>query len=533
MGAPSEIRIGVISSTQANLETTIPILQMAEKDINSFLSRIGRNTQFTFIPSSAEGKASKSLDLLQSFHAKDIQFIVGPSWSSHAQTCLSYANDNDMILFSSTSSSPLLSIEDDSLFRLAPTDIMQAPVIAKMMKSQGIESTIILRRGDAWADGIYNYFEPIWKEYGFSLDYIRYQADQNDFIDLMKEADFLTKEAINKYGHEKVGILCISFSEIVNILEELERYPNLGSVYWYGCDGTVLSQAMLDTTPEQASNVKLLSTYAAPTESSKFNDLYDKYYEKTNQPFGFYSATIYDICWIYALSILCCNTIDSLIVANALPEISRNYFGASGRCNLNEAGDRSSCDYQIWGYAKNGDVTESQVFGLYSTLRDNVVWYNDGQRDIVNPFEKIYLTQEIDSERREVPLRESELVEFKQELPDNNKLAKILTSFANTKGGNLYVGVANDRTIFGISDIDALQLKITNISRDLCEPPLKPSFTIIEKEEGVILECYIPQSQRVHKVKNGKYFCRIGPSNRELSIDELEALFLSRSKKQN
>ena len=286
---------------------------------------------------------------------------------------------------------------------------------------------------------------------------------------------------------------------------------------------------MVDNVPEQASKVKLFSTFAGPLESSKFIETYNRYYEKTTQPFGIYSAAVYDICWIYTLSILASSSINPEILVKVIPEVANNYLGTSGICKLNEDGDRYSCNYQIWGYENKEGTPGVRVFGKYNDIDDRVQWHFDTKKDEYRLVERNQLLREIDKTRNEIPLSESDIVEFKQQLIKNKKIACILTSFANSKGGSLYIGVSDDREIIGVEDTDKTQLTLTNIARDSSIPPLYPSFTIIIENEKKVVQCYISPSENVHKVRDGKYYSRIGPSTRELSVEELGRLFRTKS----
>ena len=50
---------------------------------------------------------------------------------------------------------------------------------------------------------------------------------------------------------------------------------------------------------------------------------------------------------------------------------------------------------------------------------------------------------------------ESKVLEFKEILPQGDKIAKTVVAFSNTSGGQLIIGVGDDRTIKGIDpDVD-------------------------------------------------------------------------------
>ena len=67
-----------------------------------------------------------------------------------------------------------------------------------------------------------------------------------------------------------------------------------------------------------------------------------------------------------------------------------------------------------------------------------------------------------------MPYSENLTSELKREYtPDINKS---VIAFANTNGGTVYVGIANDGNIVGIADVDGTMLKISNSIRDSIKP---------------------------------------------------------------
>ena len=63
---------------------------------------------------------------------------------------------------------------------------------------------------------------------------------------------------------------------------------------------------------------------------------------------------------------------------------------------------------------------------------------------------------------------EGKNVEFKREYMDDIKYAVI--AFANTNGGNLYIGINDDGTIYGVDNVDDTMLRLTNMIRDIVRP---------------------------------------------------------------
>ena len=65
-------------------------------------------------------------------------------------------------------------------------------------------------------------------------------------------------------------------------------------------------------------------------------------------------------------------------------------------------------------------------------------------------------------------MQEGKTIEFKREYMDDIKY--VVIAFANTEGGKLYIGINDDGTICGVSDVDNNMLKLTNMIRDVVRP---------------------------------------------------------------
>lgn len=125
---------------------------------------------------------------------------------------------------------------------------------------------------------------------------------------------------------------------------------------------------------------------------------------------------------------------------------------------------------------------------------------------------------------------EGPMLEFKESkiLSDSFKLAKIFTSFANTNGGTLLIGVTDEKEIEGMKANKGHEEHIMNIASDKCDPRLVPSFktvTIPEKGDVYVIDVLERQGPfHAVKTKDGyKFFIRVGSTIRELSPSELSS----------
>ena len=70
--------------------------------------------------------------------------------------------------------------------------------------------------------------------------------------------------------------------------------------------------------------------------------------------------------------------------------------------------------------------------------------------------------------------------EFKREYTDEIK--KTVIAFANTRGGEVLIGVEDDGTVIGVPNVDGTMLKVTNALRDSIKPDIT-MFLLCEKRE--------------------------------------------------
>lgn len=134
----------------------------------------------------------------------------------------------------------------------------------------------------------------------------------------------------------------------------------------------------------------------------------------------------------------------------------------------------------------------------------------------------------------EIQKGESKTLEFKQQLPKGQQIAKTLIAFANGSGGKLIVGVTDDRQLVGIQDdIFELQDKITSMIYELCAPQLAAQIYIenidgvellvVEVARGSLFPYYLKSVGR----EQGTYI-RLGASNRVASSEHIQQLELQR-----
>jgi branched-chain amino acid transport system substrate-binding protein len=377
--AGDTIQWGVTSSSTTGLETTMPLVEdIIQPDLNDYAELMGLDIEIDLLVEDNQGTAAIALEKTQTYKAMGINIVQGHGWSSQCGAALSYVNENDMILVSASSTSPLYAIPNDMLFRTCPTDFVQGPAIATMFKTWGIEAVLTMHRADAWGDGIWNVLEPLWEPAGIEdLGRIRYAGEVTEFSSYLAQADTIITEAIATYGIERVGMQFFSFDEIRTIQTQAADYPNLLGIIWMGTESGGRSELMLDEAGDLAVQTRHFSSLMGADEANfQFQSLDTRYLAETERRASFYTGTSYDSNWMILKSILATGQIGAAQIAEMFIDLSYQHHGTTGWVSLDANGDRQAQLFDIWGFYVDPDTGENtfQKWGKYDGQAIDVTW---------------------------------------------------------------------------------------------------------------------------------------------------------------
>ncbi|MDR1431774.1 MAG: putative DNA binding domain-containing protein, partial [Propionibacteriaceae bacterium] len=124
---------------------------------------------------------------------------------------------------------------------------------------------------------------------------------------------------------------------------------------------------------------------------------------------------------------------------------------------------------------------------------------------------------------------ESKTREYKRDLSSPEPVLRTLVAFANSAGGQLVVGVADDLTVVGVSDPLREQERLANLVADSISPKLVPLVELTTVAGKTLLAVKVALSgRRPHHVKKlGRKqgtFVRLGASNRLADQDLVKDL---------
>jgi ATP-dependent DNA helicase RecG len=113
-------------------------------------------------------------------------------------------------------------------------------------------------------------------------------------------------------------------------------------------------------------------------------------------------------------------------------------------------------------------------------------------------------------------------IEFKESLAN---LDKELVAFANSSGGNIFVGITDDKEIKGVRITNKFKSQVQDIANN-CQPAVKILF---EELGNVLLVTVREGDDKPYKCSSG-FYTRVGPNAQKLDRDEIVEFFKSEGK---
>lgn len=371
---------GVLSSYGENDKVA---LEFAEKEINEWLKARGEEWYIKLYIEDSATDPKTALDKLMTLHGKGIKFVIGPMSSAEIRELKSYADTNEILVISQSSTSPALAIEGDWIFRFVTTDLIQGPAAARVAYDQGIRYLVQVWRGDTWGDGLARStreaFNSILKktgEKGDVIEGVRYDPAAKEFSAEAAKLASLVDDLVRKYGKDKVGVNAIGFEEMIAFITAAKAYPILAEVRWIGSDGTAGVSGLVKEAElaEFCMKTRFLNPIITPGLSPHTEKVKNAVREKLGRDPEPYAYNAYDALWTIVLALDLVDRYDSKAVRAILPEAVKRFMGASGFFELDKAGDRAFADYELWIPWRVGDKYDWQIAGVWRASTDSIEW---------------------------------------------------------------------------------------------------------------------------------------------------------------
>ena len=119
--------------------------------------------------------------------------------------------------------------------------------------------------------------------------------------------------------------------------------------------------------------------------------------------------------------------------------------------------------------------------------------------------------------------------QFKTDLNNADAMAAELIAFANTAGGQLYIGVADDGQVHGLATADVARLNqlLSNAASQNVRPPLNPVSANIQTRHGLVMVVDVAEGlNKPYVDTHGRIWVKSGADKRHVTArEEMQRLF--------
>jgi len=296
--------------------------------------------------------AGIAYDKLVEMRSNGVHIVLGPESSEECRILKIYANENDVLLISASSTAAGLALQGDNLMRLAIDDTHQAAELAELLAADGISDIAILSRSDIYGEGMLAALIREFNARGGAVFATNYCPRASELIP--ETVSNMAAQVSNRTalkGQNRVGVVTILFGEGVDVMATAANCPAMGSVRWYGTDGMAQNNDLL--TNSTAAACAANAGYACSTFARYTNRLYGVVESNVNAEIGAtvpnYAMYSYDSLWLAADALRQTGgtqTMDTLI--GAIRSVASNYDGCTGPIIFNNADDRSTGTYDFY-----------------------------------------------------------------------------------------------------------------------------------------------------------------------------------------
>ena len=123
-----------------------------------------------------------------------------------------------------------------------------------------------------------------------------------------------------------------------------------------------------------------------------------------------------------------------------------------------------------------------------------------------------------------IELGESDTLEFKPSF--NQDVIETATAFANTHGGKILLGIANDGSFVGTSFGNEALRDYVNRIANATEPSIQPDAHKISASSGDVIVLTIPEFPMKPVSMRGRSFRRSGTNTRRMNTSEISSMHM-------
>lgn len=343
--------IPITGDWATNGEQSEDALDVGLVDVNRFLENIGSDNRVILAVEDTRADPAIAQKKLAALHDQGINIVIVTGTSRELQAMKDYADEEGVLLIASGSSAPSLAISGDNIYRVVPDDDHLGVAMGQVFASFNISAIVPMARFDVWAIDLLRITEKSFSaKNGTALNAIRYAPDSADYSASVHALSKRVKEAVTRYGADRVGVYLVSFDEGSKIMALAAMDPVLSSVKWFGSDGIANRSDLVNNSTVAAFTAKtgfIAPIFSGEDDRQLFKDVSNSIRNAAGSEPNAYAVTAYDALWIATEAELLTGNGSISQLKVAFEQIANSYCGATGRTMLNQAGDRDFADYSL------------------------------------------------------------------------------------------------------------------------------------------------------------------------------------------
>jgi len=371
-----EIAIGGLFSLTGNWATlgvtSKAAMEIGIEDVNQYLSAGATGFHFTASIQDTKLIPATALTAVTAMKANGIEVVIGPQSSAEVAAIKSYVNDNGVLLISQSSTAGTLAIANDNVFRLTPSDTLEAVALVGLMKADAVTTVIPYWRNDAGNVGLQVATRALFGPSAVKAG-VQYEPTTTDFAASIAALKTQVQAAITERGGTNgVAVAHAGFDEVVDVFKLAAADPVLSSVRWYGTDGTALNEP-LRTNAVAAAFAKKVNFWT-PTPGvddgakARWEPIATRIAAKAGAQPDAFALAVYDAVWLAAQAYIATGgTGHPAALKSAFVTAADGFYGASGWTKLNPAGDRKFGDFDFFVLNQTGSNFAWTLAAQYNT----------------------------------------------------------------------------------------------------------------------------------------------------------------------
>ncbi len=376
--ASKDIVIGVLvpltgdwSSKGQNFNAAIAF---AVQDTNASLASSGSQERVRLLVEDTATDPAVAQEKIKKLYDAGAHIVVGPATSAEITSVKDWADQHGMVILGYASTSPALSIPGDNVFRLVPDDTRQGEAMAAFMSRSGTRIVIPVVRNDNWGTNLLTATKTRFeKNGGIVTQGYRFEPGTRDYTAIIRNLSTDVAAAQQQYGTSAVGVYAIGFDELVPLFASAGSDPVLGSVRWFGSDGSAKADALIRNA--SAARFAAKTGFSAPVygvekETASIVNVTQRIEAMTGSEPDGYSLAAYDATAIAARSLLMSRGASYDQLKNSVEFTADYYYGITGYTKFVASGDRAYAVYPFWGVKDRNGMYVWERIALYKSDPD-------------------------------------------------------------------------------------------------------------------------------------------------------------------